>query len=59
MSAANSNSCIEGIKGKAVTSLSDAGIHSTVVPGSDHAFLDNILDCSDIQAMVSQGGELL
>lgn len=44
---------IERIKRKAVTSLSDAGINSTDVPGFDDAFLDDVLDCSNIQAMAS------
>ena len=44
---------IKGIKRKAVTSLSDAGINSTDVPGFDEAFLDGILDCNNIQAMAS------
>ena len=44
---------IEGIKRKAVTSLSDAGINSTDVPDFDDAFLDGILDCNNIQAMAS------
>ena len=44
---------IEGIKRKAVTSLSDAGINSTDVPGFDDAFVDGILDCNNIQAMAS------
>lgn len=44
----NSNSCIEGIKGKVVISLFDVGIYSIVVFGFDYVFLDNILDCSDI-----------
>ena len=44
---------IEGIKRKAVTSLSDAGINTTDVPGFDDAFLDDILYCNNIQAMAS------
>ena len=44
---------IEGIKRKAVTSLSDAGINSTDVPGFDDGFLEDILDCNNIQAMAS------
>ena len=44
---------IEGIKRKTVTSLLDAGINSTDVPGFDDAFLDDILDCNNIKAMPS------
>ena len=44
---------IQRIKKKAETSLSDAGINSSDVAGFDDAFLDDILDCNNIQAMVS------
>lgn len=41
------------IKRKAETSLSNAGINSSDVAGFDDAFLDDILECSNIQAMAS------
>ena len=49
---------IEGIKRKAVTSLSDAGINSTDVPGFDDAFLDDILDCNNHTSYGVKCGEL-
>lgn len=36
-----------------MTSLSDAGINTTDVPGFDDAFLDDILYCNNIQVMAS------
>ncbi len=44
---------LKRIKRKAETSLSNAGIDSSDVAGFDNAFLDDILDCNNIQAMAS------
>ena len=41
------------IKRKVETSLLNAGIDSSDVPGFDDAFVEGILDCNNIQAMVS------
>ena len=49
---------IEGIKRKAVTSLSDAGINSTDVPGFDDAFVDDIFRLQQHTSYGVQCGEL-
>ena len=41
------------IKRKVETSLLNAGIDSSDVAGFDDAFVEGILDCNNIQAMVS------
>lgn len=44
---------IERIKRKAENCLLTAGINSRDVPGFDDVFLDDILDCNNIQVMAS------
>ena len=44
---------IQRIKRKADSCLLSAGINSRDVPGFDDAFLDDILDCNNIEAMAS------
>ena len=44
---------IQRIKRKADSCLLNAGINSRDVPGFDDAFLDDILDCNNIQVMAS------